>query len=101
MIKVFNFKKKEYKKTLIQFLEKRRNKDSKEIKIVSKILKDIKKSKLKALLKYELKFSKNKRVKISVKEMNNCIKNLNPQVKKAIDFSFGRIKKFHSKQLKD
>ena len=82
-------------------MEKRRNKDSKEIKIVSKILKDIKKSKLKALLKYELKFSKNKRVKISVKEMNNCIKNLNPQVKKAIDFSFGRIKKFHSKQLKD
>ena len=66
MIKVFNFKEKKYKQKLIDFLEKRRVKESKEIKIVSKILKDIKTNKLKALLKYEMKFSKNKQVKISI-----------------------------------
>jgi len=101
MIKVFNFKKKKYKQKLIDFLEKRRVKESKEIKIVSKILKDIKTNKLKALLKYEMKFSKNKQVKISIQEVNKSIKNLSPRVKKAIDFSYNRIKKFHIEQIKE
>ena len=101
MIKVLNFKEKKYKQKLIDFLEKRRVKESKEIKIVSKILKDIKTNKLKALLKYEMKFSKNKQVKISIQEVNKSIKNLSPRVKKAIDFSYNRIKKFHIEQIKE
>jgi len=98
MIKVLNCRNKNYLKKLINFLDKRRM--DKEIynKIVSKILKDIKKNKIKALLKYENKFSKNLKIKPSSYEINKSIKLLDPKIKKAIDFAYKRIFKFHSKQ---
>ena len=78
MIKVLNCRNKNYLKKLINFLDKRRM--DKEIynKIVSKILKDIKKNKIKALLKYENKFSKNLKIKPSSYEINKSIKLLDP-----------------------
>ena len=59
MIKVIDCSKKKYLSELIKFLDKRRLGNQKNIKIVSKIIKDVKKNKKKALLKYEKKFSKN------------------------------------------
>jgi len=69
-----------------------------ENKTISKILKDIKKNKNKSLLKYEKKFSKNSQIKPSIKQINKAIKSLDPKIKRAIDFAYKRILKFHSLQ---
>ena len=98
MIKVINCNNKNYKKNLIFFLYKRRSGKSVDTSIVPKILKDIKKNKLKALIKYEKKFSKNKKIKPTKKEIIQSIKTLDPKVKKSIDFAYSRIFKFHNLQ---
>jgi len=98
MIKVINCKNKNYKNKLKIFLDKRRSGRIVNTSIVSKIIKDIKKNKLKALIKYEKKFSKNTKIKPTQREINQSIKTLDPKVKKAIDFSYSRIFKFHSLQ---
>ena len=68
MIKVLNCSNSKSLKNLTKFLELRRSVENKEVKIVSKILKDIKKNKYKALAKYENKFSNNSQIKISQKK---------------------------------
>ncbi len=98
MIKEINCKNSNFKKKLKIFLEKRRSGKTINTSIVLKIIKDIKKNKLKALIKYEKKFSKNTKIKPSQKEINQSIKNLDPKIKKAIDFAYSRIFKFHSMQ---
>mgnify|MGYP001180208817 FL=1 len=98
MIKVINCKNKKYKNKLKIFLDKRRSGKIVDTSIVSKIIKDIKKNKLKALIKYEKKFSKNRKIKPTQREINQSIKTLDPKVKKAIDFAYSRIFKFHSLQ---
>ena len=55
-------------------MEKRRHTKSNVSSSVSKILMDIKKNKIKALKKYELKFSNNKKIKITNKEIKKVIK---------------------------
>ena len=57
MIKVINCKKKNYKRELISFLDKRRSGKEVDTSVVPKIIKDIRKNGKKALLKYEKKFS--------------------------------------------
>ncbi len=99
MIKILNCKNKNYIKNLTNFIEKRRSRKSINTKIVSKILKDIKKNKLKAIIKYEKRFSKNNKIYTTKKEINNSIKKLDPKIKKAIDFAYSRIFKFHSMQI--
>ena len=98
MIKEINCNNSNFKKKLKNFLEKRRSGKTINTSIVLKIIKDIKKNKLKALIKYEKKFSKNTKIKPSKKEINQSIKNLDPKIKKAIDFAYSRIFKFHSMQ---
>jgi len=98
MIKLINCKNKNYKNKLNFFLDKRRSGKIVDTSIVSKIIKDIKINKLKALIKYEKKFSKNTRIKPTQKEISQSIKTLDSKVKKAIDFSYSRIFKFHSLQ---
>ena len=98
MIKVINCKNKNYNKELLSFLDKRRSGKATDTAIVPKILKDIKINGRKALLKYEKKFSKNTEIVPSSQKINKSIKLLNPKIKKAIDFAYDRILKFHSKQ---
>ena len=98
MIRVFNCSGKNYLFKLSQFLEKRKIRETKSNKIVTKILREIKKNKIQALLKYEKKFSKNHQIKISKKKLDKTIKSLDPKIKKAIDFAYTRILKFHLKQ---
>ncbi len=101
MIKIINCTNKNYLEKLQVYLELRRFQKKNVSKKVSKIIKDIKKSGFKALLKYERKFSKNNNIKSSKKEINKAIRMLNPKVKKAIDFSYNKILNFHKKQLKN
>ncbi len=98
MIKIINCNKKNYLNNLTKFLDLRRSGKKNENKIISKILKDIKKNKNKSLLKYEKKFSKNSQIKPSIKQINKAIKSLDPKIKRAIDFAYKRIIKFHSLQ---
>ena len=95
MIKILRSNNKKFLSNLNSFLEKRRYTKSNVSSSVSKILIDIKKNKIKALKKYELKFSNNKKIKITNKEIKKVIKSLDPEVKLAIDFSYNRIKNFH------
>ena len=101
MIKILRSNNKKFLSNLNSFLEKRRYTKSNVSSSVSKILIDIKKNKIKALKKYELKFSNNKKIKITNKEIKKVIKSLDPEVKLAIDFSYNRIKNFHIQQLKN
>ncbi len=98
MIKVINCNKKNYLNNLIKFLDLRRSGKRIENKTISNILKDIKKNKNKSLLKYEKKFSKNSQIKPSIKQINKAIKSLDPTIKRAIDFAYKRILKFHNLQ---
>ena len=101
MIKLINCNSKNYANQLSKFLEKRRKLDTPNSKIVLKIIKEIKNKKYKALLKYEKKFSKNSSIVSSKEDINKAIKLLDPKVKKAIDFAYNRIKKFHFEQKKN
>ena len=101
MIKILRSNNKKFLSNLNSFLEKRRYTKSNVSSSVSKILMDIKKNKIKALKKYELKFSNNKKIKITNKEIKKVIKSLDPEVKLAIDFSYNRIRNFHIQQLKN
>jgi len=98
MIKILDCKNSNYLSKLKQMLDRRRHASNINTDIVVKIVKDVKKNKKKALLKYEKKFSKNIKIKPSKKEINNSIKSLDPKIKEAIDFAYSRILKFHSLQ---
>ena len=98
MIKIFNLKKKNNLRNLESFIEKRRFGKNVDTLIVKKILKDVRKNKNSAVLKYEKKFSSNKKINPSKSEISKSVKSLNPVVKKAIDMSFNRIFKFHKLQ---
>ena len=57
MIRILNCKNKNYKKKLSEFLDIRRSRKSYNTSAVQKILNYIKKNKLKAVIKYEMRFS--------------------------------------------
>ena len=70
MIRILNCKNKNYKKKLSEFLDIRRSRKSYNTSAVQKILNDIKKNKLKAVIKYEMRFSKNNKIYTSKEEIN-------------------------------
>ena len=86
-MKIINCSSKNNLKKLVNILDSRRDEKNKNSKVIDKILQNIKKNKYKALLKYEMKFSKNKEINISKNKINKSIKSLDPKVKKAIDYA--------------
>ena len=97
-MKVVNCNTKNYISKIANILDKRRFGNERKLKIVNKIIKDIKQNKKKALIKYEKKFSNNKEIVLNIKRINKAIKSLDPKIKKAIDFAYRRIYRFHLKQ---
>ena len=98
MLKIIRCSKKNYLNQITKLLEKRRSGNDIDTSIVPKILKDIKRDGIKAVLKYEKKFSHNTKIFPTKSETSKVIKDLDPKVKKAIDFSYARIMKFHKLQ---
>ena len=102
MLKVLNYNKKDSLKTLEVFLNKRKIVQKSQTKVVSAIIKKVKKKGDTAVLNYEKKFSKlkikSKKIFFSEKEIKNISKKLDKKIKKAIDLAYSRTKMFHSKQ---
>ena len=100
MIKVLDCRKKNYISQLNLLLEKRKSGTRLSTNIVTKIINDVKKNKIKALLKYENRFSQNKEIKPSKEKITRAIRSLDPKIKEAIDFytqagmTEGQIKTF-------
>ena len=97
-MKILSNKTRNFNKILDNCLSQRKAKFQVNSISVSKIINDVKKNGDKALLKYEKKFNQNRKIKPNLKEINNSIKSLDPNVKKAIDNAYSRIYKFHSLQ---
>ncbi len=98
MIKYIICNKKNYLNKVKKIVSNRSLTDNNTAKSVKKIITNVKKNGDTALLKYEKKFSNNIKIKSNKITINKLIKSLDLKIKKAIDFSYKRIKKFHSKQ---
>ena len=93
-----NANSKNFQKDLIKKINKRSVFSDKDYNVAKKIVLDVKKNGDKAVLKYEKKFNKNKKLKTNYDNIIRNIKRLNPKVKKSIDFAFKRILSFHKNQ---
>ena len=69
MIKILKFSNGSGYNKLTNFLDQRRNSNNTDVDLVNKIINDVKKNRLKALKKYEKKYSKNKEIKLSKKKL--------------------------------
>ena len=98
MIKTLNCNNKNYTSELTKLLIKRKSDNKISKNLVKKIISDVKKNGDKALIKYEKKYSNNDKINISKKKTSKAIRSLDSKIKRAIDFAFNRIHKFHSKQ---
>ena len=98
MIKILKCNDNNYIKKVKNFLDKRLSNKLVKTEIVTQILKDVKKNKITALLKYEKQFSNNTEIKPKLNKIHKSVKSLSPKIKKAIDFAYNRIFKFHSQQ---
>ena len=103
MLKLIKSKQKNFLTKLNILLQKRKLQNPKIDFKVKKIIKDIKKNKDIALIKYEKKYSKLNHIslntiKFSASEKNMIIKKLDKKTKASIDLAFNRIFYFHKKQ---
>ncbi len=102
MLKFFNANQSNSLKKLENILNTRKLKQRNQSVTIKKILNAVKKQGDKAVIKYELKFSKikskSKKIKFSRKEINRISKRIDKKLKNSIDLAYKRIRIFHSKQ---
>ena len=103
MLKIINGNQKKFVSYLSQDLSKRKATQFGNTNNISKIIKNVKNKKIKAVLFYEKKFNNLKKIspskiKFTEKEIKNIIKNLDKDTKHSINLAYTRIKRFHSKQ---
>ena len=103
MLKYLNGDKIKFIESLELILDKRRSQSSKKFAVVKKIIADVIKNKDNAIIRYEKKFSKTKKItakniKFSKIEIRNILKKLDIKTKKSIDLAFNRIYRFHINQ---
>ena len=94
---------KNFNKQLSSYLNIRKPNDSSKLKIVKKIISEVKKNKDQSLLKFEKKFSKSKKLNkkdlvFSKSEINKITKKLDIKTKNSINIAFKRIYNFHKNQ---
>ena len=98
MIKILYCKNKNYVSKISKLLIKRKSDYKISKSVVAKIINDVKNNGDKAVVKYEKKYNKNDEIIANKKKISKSIRSLDPKVKRAIDFAYNRIYKFHSKQ---
>ena len=103
MINTLLTKSKNFQKQLYSYLDSRKPNDPSKLKVVKRIIFDVKKNKDQSLLKFERKFSKLKKIKrddlvFSKSEINKIIKRLDTKTKNSINIAFKRIYNFHKNQ---
>ena len=98
MIKILYCNNKKYLSKLSKLLIKRKSNDRISKSVVIKIISDVKKNGDKAVLKYEKIYNKNTNIIANKKNISKSIRSLDLKIKRAIDFAYNRIYKFHSKQ---
>ena len=103
MIKVISTKSKKFEKQFNSCLNLRKSSSSSKEIVVKNIVNQIKKNGDKALIKYEKKFNKLKKLNktnlfFSNSEIRSNIKSLNRVTRKSIDIAYNRILSFHKNQ---
>ena len=103
MLKLIKANQKNFLSNLSVILEKRKTKNPNIDTKIKFIIKDVKKNRDLALIKYEKKFSKFKNISLSnIKftkvEKNKIIKKLDKKIKVSIDLAYDRILNFHKRQ---
>ncbi|MAW01711.1 MAG: histidinol dehydrogenase [Candidatus Pelagibacter sp.] len=101
-MRVIDTKSKQFEKNFSRLISSKRSQSVSKVKLVNQIINNIKKKGDKALFVYSKKYDKvninKKNIKISNSEVNKIIKNLNNDVKKAINVAYKRIYQFHKNQ---
>ena len=97
-MKILNSENKNFYSELDKIINKRRRINKSNFKTVQQIINNVRKNKDKALMFYERKFNNNSNIVPSKKEVAKAIKLLNPEIKRAIDETYKRVKEWHSKQ---
>ena len=97
-MKILDSSKKNFYNELNKILDKRKTVDRSTLKIVEKIINDVRKNKDKALIRYEKRFNANSRIIPDNKDISRAIKSIDPKIKKAIDDTCKRVKDWHVKQ---
>ena len=97
-MKILDSSKKNFYNELNKILDKRKAVDRSTLKIIEKIINDVRKNRDKALIKYEKRFNANSRIIPNNKDITKAIKLIDPKIKKAIDETCKRVKDWHVKQ---
>ena len=97
-MKILDSNNRNFEKKLDKLLGLRKDKVRSKLLLVSNIIKDVRKNRDKAVLKYEKKFNNNTIIIPDPKKISNSIKFLDKKIKRAIDIAYSRIYKFHSLQ---
>ena len=97
-MKILNSNDKNFYNELDKILDRRKVVDRSTLKIVEKIINDVRKNKDKALIKYEKRFNANSRIIPSKKDILKAIELIDPKIKRAIDETCKRVKDWHLKQ---
>lgn len=97
-MKILNSENKNFNSELDKIINKRRKINKLNFKTVQQIINNVRKNKDKALMFYERKFNNNSNIVPSKKEIAKAIKLLNPEIKRAIDETYKRVKQWHLKQ---
>ena len=98
-MKILNAQTSNFYSELDKIISKRNKIDKVTLKTVEKIINNVRKNKDKALVNYEKKFNNNSKIIPTKKEIDKAIKSLDPKIKKVIDQTYARVKKWHKKQM--
>ena len=97
-MKILDSNKKNFYKELDKIINKRKTIDKSTLRIVEKIISNVRRNKDKALIYYERKFNSNTKIIPNKKEILKAIKLLDPKIKKAIDETCKRVRDWHLRQ---
>ena len=97
-MKILDSNKKNFYKELDKIINKRKTIDKSTLRIVEKIISNVRRNKDKALIYYERKFNSNTKIIPNKKEISKAIKLLDPKIKRAIDETCKRVRDWHLKQ---